>query len=90
MFDKDGYTNIEIPINFGTTNKPNLSVVYFGETEFENFTAELFFAVLEKFKTLDYELYYMDKKISDINFIGPKNKSSTSKNISTSDYKDED
>ena len=35
-FDKDGYTNIELPVNFGTEKKPNLSILYFGETEYED------------------------------------------------------
>jgi hypothetical protein len=30
-------------INFGTTNKPKLSTLYFGETIYRKFTAELFF-----------------------------------------------
>lgn len=87
-FDKEGYTNIEIPINFGTKEKPNLSVVYFGETEYEDFTAELFFAVFEKYKDLDYELYYMDKKIADIKFSTPK-KTTGKKQSTASDYNDE-
>jgi hypothetical protein len=29
-------------INFGTTNKPKLSTLYFGETIYRKFTAELF------------------------------------------------
>ncbi|QBZ98273.1 hypothetical protein [Flavobacterium sangjuense] len=90
QFDKEGYTNVEIPVNFGTKEKPNLSIIYFGETEHEDFTAELFFVVFEKYKDLDYELYYMDKKISDIKFNNQKEKSAKAKKQSdNSDYNDE-
>ena len=90
MFHKEGYTNLEIPINFGTTEKPILSVIYFGETEYEDFTAELYFAIFEKYKDLDYELYYMDKKISDIKFNNQKEKSAkTKKQSSNTDYNDD-
>lgn len=89
-FDKEDYTNLEIPINFGTSEKPNLSVIYFGETEYEDFTAELYFAIFEKYKDLDYELYYMDKKISDIKFTGLKEKSAkVKKQSANSDYNDD-
>ena len=90
MFHKEGYTNLEIPINFGTTEKPILSVIYFGETEYEDFTAELYFAIFEKYKDLDYELYYMDKKISDIKFNNQKEKSAKNKKQSSNtDYNDD-
>lgn len=91
LFNKDGYTNIEIPINFGTKEKPNLSIIYFGETVYESFTAELYFAVFEKYKDLDYELYYMDKKIADIKFNNQKEKNNTNakKKTASVDYNDE-
>jgi hypothetical protein len=53
-FDKEGYTNFEMKINFGTTNKPKLSTLYFGETIYRKFTAELFFAILVKNKDSEY------------------------------------
>ena len=67
-FDKEGYKNFEFKINFGTTEKPKLSTLYFGETSYRKFTAELFFAILVVDTDSDYELYYKDEKISDIKF----------------------
>jgi hypothetical protein len=67
-YNIDGYTNFEIPVNFGTKKNPKLSVLYFGETSFKKFTAELFFAILVQNTHLDYELYYKDEKIADIKF----------------------
>jgi hypothetical protein len=54
-------------INFGTTNKPKLSL-YFGETIYRKFTAELFSRFWLKTKILNTELYYRDEKISDVKF----------------------
>ncbi|WP_158281902.1 hypothetical protein [Winogradskyella wandonensis] len=67
-YNKEGYTNFEVPVNFGTKDNPQLSIVYFGETDYKKFTAELFFTVLVKNTGLSYELYYKDEKISDIKF----------------------
>lgn len=67
-FDKEGYTNLEMKIDFGTTRSPKLSVVYFGETRHQKFTAALYFAIIEVNKNHTYELYYKDEKISDIQF----------------------
>ncbi len=67
-FDKEGYQNFELKINFGTSEKPKLSILYFGETEYEKFTAELFFAIIADNKDSNYELYYKNEKISDITF----------------------
>lgn len=64
----EGYTNFEMPVNFGTKKNPQLSVVYFGETSYKKFTAELFFAILIQNTGLDYELYYKDEKVADITF----------------------
>ncbi len=68
LFDIEGYKNFEMKINFGTTEKPKLSTLYFGETTYKKFTAELFFAILVVNKDSDYELYYKDEKVSDIKF----------------------
>jgi hypothetical protein len=68
-FDKEGYTNFELKINFGTSENPKLSILYFGETSYERFTAELFFAIIADNKDSNYELYYKNEKISDIKFI---------------------
>lgn len=67
-YDLEGFTNFELKINFGTKKNPKLSVVYFGETSYKKFTAELFFAILVENSNLNYELYYKDEKIEDINF----------------------
>ena len=67
-YDKDGYRNFELNINFGTTENPRVSVVYYGETEYTKFTAELFFTILVENTDSHYELYYKDQKISDIKF----------------------
>lgn len=67
-YDKEGYTNIEIPINFGSKKDPKLSILYFGETSYKKFTAELFFALLVENTNLNYKLYYKDEKIADIKF----------------------
>jgi hypothetical protein len=68
LFDIEGYKNFEMKINFGTTEKPKLSTLYFGATTYKKFTAELFFAILVVNKDSDYELYYKDEKVSDIQF----------------------
>lgn len=67
-YDIEGYTNLEVKINFGTNQKPKESIVYFGQTEYDDFTAELFFAILVEHKDADYQLYYKDEKIFDIQF----------------------
>lgn len=67
-YNNDGYTNLEVRINFGTNEKPQPGIVYFGETSYEDFTAELFFAILTENKDADYELYYKDEKIFAIQF----------------------
>jgi hypothetical protein len=66
LFDKDGYTNFELPVNFGTKKNPKISVVYFGETEYRKFTAELFFAIIKIHKYSDFELYYKDERVTGI------------------------
>lgn len=67
-YNKDDYNNLEVKINFGTNEKPQPSIVYFGETSYDEFTAELFFAILVENKDSNYELYYKDEKIFDIKF----------------------
>lgn len=67
-YNMDGYQNLEMSVNFGTAQNPKISVVYFGTTDYEDFTAELFFAILVENKDSDYELYYKDDKISNIKF----------------------
>ncbi|WP_298321352.1 hypothetical protein [uncultured Aquimarina sp.] len=67
-YDKKGFVNFEVPINFGTAKNPKMSVLYFGETSYKKFTAELFFAILVENTDLNYELYYKDEKVADIKF----------------------
>lgn len=67
-YDTIDYKNFQLNINFGTAEKPKLSVVYQGETEYTKFTAELYFTILVENKDSDYELYYKDEKIADIKF----------------------
>ena len=66
QFDKftfEGYTNFEIPIEFGTKKNPDQSIVYFGKTAYENFKAELFFIIPLQFQSSTFDLYYKDSKI---------------------------
>ena len=79
-YNIDGYKNLEININFGTSEKPNPSIVYFGETDYDDFTAELYFAILIENKDSDYELYYKDEKISDIKFDKKETKQAKKRN----------
>lgn len=65
-YNKEGYKNLEMKINFGTTEKPKLSIVYFGVTRYEKFSAELYFAILVQNIDSNYELYYKDEKVSEI------------------------
>lgn len=65
-YNIDSYTNFEVRINFGTNEKPQPSIVYFGVTNYDEFTAELFFPIHAKQKDSEYELYYKDEKIFDI------------------------
>lgn len=67
-YNQEGYTNFEMNTNFGTTNNPKLSIIYFGRTRYEKFTAELYFAILIKNIDCEYELYYKNEKISKIIF----------------------
>lgn len=67
-YDMDGYRNFEIPINFGSKEDPKHSIVYFGETKYKDFTADLFFAVIAENKRLTYELYYKNVKVEEVTF----------------------
>ena len=64
-----GYKNFETPVNLGTKRNPKLSILYFGETSYEKFTAELFFTLMVQNIRLEYELYYKDERIADIKFL---------------------
>lgn len=68
-YDMEGYTNLEVPVNFGNLEHPKLSILYFGETSYKRFTAELFFTILVENINLEYELYYKDEKIGDVKFL---------------------
>lgn len=67
-YDMDGFSNMEIPINFGKKDNPKLSIVYFGEASSKNLIGELYFGIPTKNLKSDYELYYKDEKVADIKF----------------------
>ncbi|MDQ6471061.1 hypothetical protein RB619_10445 [Flavobacterium sp. LHD-80] len=66
LFDKykfEGYTPFEIPVEFGTKKNPDQSIIYFGQTAYKNFKAELFFIIPLELKNDSFILYYKDSKI---------------------------
>ena len=65
-FSFDGYTNIEIPINFGSKKNKKISPVYYSATKMKKFTAEIFFTIINNLETPELELYYGKKLISKI------------------------
>lgn len=75
-FSIDGYTNIEVPIRFGTNRslagefsgkkKEIISTVYYSPTQMDQFTAEIYFIVHNSFPETHYELYYGNELISEI------------------------
>lgn len=87
-YNVEGYNNIEVPINFGTNQKPQPSIVYFGETAHDELTAELFFAILVENKDAEYQLYYRNEKIFDIKF--DKKDGKESKKEKKTKYEDSD
>src|SRR5690554_1026705 len=71
----EGYTNIEVPINFGSKkshsispdNKEDIiSTVYYSPTKMNQFTAEIYFIVHNSFPNSHLELYYGKELISEI------------------------
>lgn len=62
-FNVEGYTNFEIPIEFGTSKNQDKSVIYFGKTAYRKFRAELFFITLRQLKGTIFELHYKNQKI---------------------------
>ncbi|GGG51126.1 hypothetical protein [Bizionia arctica] len=72
----DGYTNLEVPIRFGTNRslaaefsgekKEIFSTVYYSPTQMDQFTAEIYFIVHNTFTESHYELYYGKQLISEI------------------------
>jgi hypothetical protein len=88
-YNIEGYTNLEVKINFGTNQKPKESIVYFGQTEYDDFTAELFFAILVEHKDADYELFYKDEKIFDIQFDKKEEKAPKKEKKSRNEESDE-
>lgn len=82
-YNIEGYKNLEVSIDFGTKAKPQPSIVYFGETALDDFTAELFFTILVENKDVDYQLYYKDEKIFDIQFDKKEEKKESKKEKKT-------
>jgi len=64
-YNIEGYTNCEMFFSFGRKKKNY--TIYFQPVEF-NFRAHFFFAILEKSNNSDLELFYGDKKVTDIEF----------------------
>ncbi|MEL0454735.1 hypothetical protein WJN01_00745 [Flavobacteriaceae bacterium SZ-1-7] len=62
----EGYTNIEIPSDFGTNKKPKKTVIYFQSHGFHDFKSLFFFAILNSAENPDLELYYGNEKISKV------------------------
>lgn len=75
-FSLEGYTNIEVPIRFGTNRslaaefsgdkKEIISTVYYSPTKMDQFTAEIYFIVHNTFPETHYELYYGYRFISEV------------------------
>ncbi|MDD5150721.1 MAG: hypothetical protein PHC28_09660 [Flavobacterium sp.] len=63
QFSTGEYTDFGIPIEFGSENNPDKSLIYFGETNYKNFRAELFFITLKVLKKPVFELYYKNYKV---------------------------
>ena len=62
-YNMPGYTNFEVPINFGNDRK---SIVYFGQTQHKKLTAELYFTIPVKNTGLPFHLYYKDEKVAEV------------------------
>ncbi|MCX7548614.1 hypothetical protein OS188_11695 [Xanthomarina sp. F1114] len=72
----EGYTNIEVPLRFGTNRslagefsgkkKEIISTVYYSPTQLDQFTAEIYFIVHNSFPESHLELYYGKQLISEI------------------------
>ena len=65
-FNLAGFTNMEVPVNFGKGENKKLSIVYFAEAETKKLIAELYFAIFSSNITSDYALYYKDEKVCDV------------------------
>ena len=66
IYNINGFVNFELKINFGNKKNPKTSIVYFGESRYKDFTAELFFPILKEFENYVLVLYYKDERISEI------------------------
>lgn len=72
----EGYTNIEVPLRFGTNRslaaefsgekKEIISTVYYSPTQMDQFTAEIYFIVHNSFPETHLELYYGKQLISEV------------------------
>ncbi|MBS7254365.1 hypothetical protein [Flavobacterium branchiicola] len=65
-FNLEGYSNSEMPVEFGTKKNPDSSIVYFGQTNYKNFKAELFFIVPMELKISTFNLYYRDSNLGTV------------------------
>ena len=62
-FSFKGYTDFGVPIEFGSEKNPDKSIIFFGQTTYKNFRAELFFITLRELKNSVFELYYKNSKV---------------------------
>jgi len=62
-FDKDGYKNVVLPINFGTIRKPDNQIIHFRPKKFKSQNLLLFFPFLKD--SNNAILYYGDTKIQN-------------------------
>ncbi|WP_055437656.1 hypothetical protein [Lacinutrix algicola] len=62
----EGYTDVEVPFNFGTKKNPKKSVVYFRPNNFHKFKSLFFFPISKSAENPDLEFYYGKEKISKV------------------------
>lgn len=65
-YNLEGYQTVEFPVNFGTTKREKLSVIYYTPTEMNQFTGEFFFAIFEKAEADTFDFYYKNEKVFEI------------------------
>lgn len=67
-FDINGYTNIEIPYVFRKGSKKQKKFTIYFHPSIYNIKAHFFFAIIEKAENPDFEFYYGNEKITDVEF----------------------
>jgi hypothetical protein len=65
-YDFEGFTTIEIPVDYDGWGKQDNQIVYFKPEKFKNKRVNFFFPFLKK--SAKGSLYYGDKKIAEFNF----------------------